>query len=399
MLLTESAISIMSQAAGTVQNASTPGLEDVLNEIVWMKSLPEIMNTVVQMGAAAVSIIFVISILQCFFGYTVFRYELALIGAGGLGVVTYLGGRFLLDWSGSQLIGATIFAALMGAGMLFNVSAIIVFLLTLGGTTIALTILSTSQHWDLLPQVIIIISLAVSLICLILYRHVIIWGNVILGAGTIGLVMASLMKSDMAGYIFGGVCAVIGLVLQYMMYFRKKRKEKAADEKWENEHLSIETTMVDDEVPGVPKVESTDLTDVFLSQTDMELRMQERGELDYVDQTTKAKPSRPAMRTRMFESDLNDLKPYESVREEYLQKMSRESNPAPSMTAEAAATAEIRKQMQSTTLYTQNASYTQPDYISSQNSPYTQPDYLTGQLSKQGNSSAFSSETAAGRES
>ena len=388
MVLTQSAISMMPQAMGMVQKASTPGLEDVLNEIVWMKSLPEIMDTLIKMGTLAVVIIFIISILQCFFGYTVFRYELALVGAGAFGVVMYLAGRFLLHWTGAQLTGATLFAAFMGAGMLFNVSAIIVFLFTLVGSTVALTIMNASQHWDMLPQVIIVISLAIALICLIVYKHVIIIGNVVLGAGTLGLMMAALMDSDTAGYICGGVCAVIGLVIQYVMYFRKKRKEKAADAKWESEHLAKETTMVDDEVPGVPKVEDTDLTDVFPSQVDMERRMQERGEFDYVDDSHKLKPETPKMRTRNFEPDTANLRPYESVRAEYLQKTAGENQPANSMTAEAAANAQIRMQAG------QPNHSVQPDYLAGQAAQFGRLDYLTGQVSQ-----ANAGETAVTRES
>ena len=276
VVLPETTVACMMQTGHSTLFPSEPGLNDVLNEIIWMKSLSEIAKTIIAAGGIAVVAVVLFSILQCFLGYTVFRYELAIIGAAGLGAATYVVGNFILHWTGAKLIAATAFAAFMGAGMLFNVSAIMVFLIAVGSITFALMMNSAKYNWDLLPQVIIIIAVTTGVVCLILYKHVIIIGNAVMGAGTLGILLATMFESDVVGYVFGGVFGLLGLITQYVMLVRKKRREKEKDAKWEAQRLAKKTKMLDDEVPGVPKAESVDLTDVFPTQSDMERRLQQR---------------------------------------------------------------------------------------------------------------------------
>ena len=105
----------------------------------------------------------------------------------------------------------------------------------------------------------------------------------------------------------------------------------------------------------------------------MEMRMQDRGEVDFTDLSPESRPAQSHMRTRNFEPDTSNLKPYETVRAEYLQKMAREHQTGTSLTAEAAANAQIRKQAE------QTATYVQPDYLAGQVTQYRKPDYLAGQ--------------------
>ena len=121
------------------------GMEDLLNQIIWTNSIPDIVNMLISMGASVVIVLVLFGVVQCFFGYKVFRFELGFLGAAAMGTATYLGCRFLLHYTGGRLIGWTAFAAFMGAGMLFTVSAIIVFLTTLLGTTVGLMLASNAN--------------------------------------------------------------------------------------------------------------------------------------------------------------------------------------------------------------------------------------------------------------
>lgn len=235
MLLTEMAV--MARGAYTASSATTEttGLNDVLNEIIWMRSISDIVKTLIAAGAAAVIVVVLLAVLQCFFGYRIFRYEMALIGAVGCGAAMYVGGIFLLHYSGGKLIAVTIAAAVLGAGMLFSVSAILVFLISLLTTTVALMVASSKNGWGLLPEMIIVISVATALICTILYKHAIIIGNVFLGAGTLGMIVAGLFQSQVFGWVVGGVFGVLGLFCQYWMLVRSNRKRKEQEEREEAE--------------------------------------------------------------------------------------------------------------------------------------------------------------------
>ena len=55
---------------------TTGGVEDLLNQIVWLGSPTEIVKTIIDMGAPIVIALILLGVIQCFFGYKVFRYEL-----------------------------------------------------------------------------------------------------------------------------------------------------------------------------------------------------------------------------------------------------------------------------------------------------------------------------------
>jgi hypothetical protein len=242
-----------------VDTANT-GIEDVLNQVMWMSPLTDIINSIIAMGAAVVIGIVLLGIVQCFFGYKLFRVELAVIGAVGFGAATYLGCRFLLHYAGSKLILWTAFAAFMGAGMLYTVSAIIVFLVTLLGMTIGLMVANHAQGWDMLAQVIVVIAVAVALVAMLLYRHVIIVGNVVFGAGLIGLIMAGLFESAFFGGLIGCVFGVAGLITQYWMYIAGNRKRKAKEDAEEALEMAKKTKVISQEIPNVPSAESVSRT-------------------------------------------------------------------------------------------------------------------------------------------
>lgn len=214
---------------------TTGGVEDLLNQIVWLSSPTEIVKTIIDMGAPIVIALILLGVIQCFFGYKVFRYELGLIGAVGLGAATYLGCRFLLHYTGFKLYGYTAFAAFMGGGMLFTVSAIMVFIITLLASTITLMVIGTQQEWAALGQIVLVISLAVAIVATIFYRHVILIGNALLGAGLIGFLLAGLFESDFFGLVVGICFAVFGLIVQYWMYIVGRKKEKLRKQEEEKE--------------------------------------------------------------------------------------------------------------------------------------------------------------------
>lgn len=251
------------------------GMNDVLNQIIWMSSVSDIMDTLIATGVGAVIFVVLFGVVQCFFGYKVFRFELGVLGAAGLGLATYMGCRFLLHYSGGKLIAWTAFAAFMGAGMLFTVSAIIVFLTTLVGTTIALVLGSTANGWDMLPQVILVLALGAAVISVIFYRHVIIIGNVIIGAGMIGLIINSLFESALMGTVIGVLFGICGLVTQYWMYISGNRKRREREQEEEVAELAKQTRVVDDTITGVPQVESTDINyaELFPSQQEVEQKL------------------------------------------------------------------------------------------------------------------------------
>lgn len=251
------------------------GMNDVLNQIIWMSSISDIVNTLIATGVGAVIFVVFMGVIQCFFGYKVFRFELGLLGAAGLGAAAYLGCRFLLHYTGGKLIAWTAFAAFMGAGMLFTVSAIIVFLMTLAGTTIALMLCSSANGWDMLPQVILVLAFAAAVVSILFYRHVIIISNVILGAGMIGLIMSGLFDSSFFGLLIGIVFGVFGLVTQYWMYIAGNRKRRAKEQAEEAEELAKNTKVMDDTIEGVPKAETTEINfaEMFPSQQEVEQKL------------------------------------------------------------------------------------------------------------------------------
>ncbi len=213
---------------------TTGGVEDLLNQIVWLSSPTEIVKTIIDMGAPIVIALILLGVIQCFFGYKVFRYELGLIGAVGLGAATYLGCRFLLHYTGFKLYGYTVFAAFMGGGMLFTVSAIMVFIISLLSSTITLMVIGTQQEWAALGQIVIVISLAIAIVATIFYRHVILIGNALLGAALIGFLLAGLFESDFFGLVVGICFAVFGLIVQYWMYIVGRKKEKLRQQEEES---------------------------------------------------------------------------------------------------------------------------------------------------------------------
>lgn len=247
-------------------------LEDLLNQIVWMSSASDIVDTIIGMGAPVVIGLLLFGVLQCFFGYKLFRFELGLIGGSCFGVAAYLGCRFLLHYAGWKLIGWTAFAAFMGAGMLFTVSGIIVFLFTLAGSTIGLMILNSNQGWDMLPQIMIILALTIAAISVVFYRHVILIGNALFGAALIGFLMSGLFDSSFFGVLIGAVFAVFGLFAQYWMYIVGRRKQREREAAEEAEWLARKSKVVEDDIKGVAKAENTDLDYgiLFPSQSDIE---------------------------------------------------------------------------------------------------------------------------------
>ena len=65
------------------------GMEDLLNQIIWTNSIPDIVNMLISMGASVVIVLVLSGVVQCFFGYKVFRFELGFLGAAAMGTATY----------------------------------------------------------------------------------------------------------------------------------------------------------------------------------------------------------------------------------------------------------------------------------------------------------------------
>ena len=119
--------------------------------------------------------------------------------------------------------------------MLFTVSAIMVFIITLLASTITLMVIGTQQEWAALGQIVLVISLAIAIVATIFYRHVILIGNALLGAGLIGFLLAGLFESDFFGLVVGICFAVFGLIVQYWMYIVGRKKEKLRKQEEEKE--------------------------------------------------------------------------------------------------------------------------------------------------------------------
>ncbi|MBQ4232456.1 MAG: hypothetical protein II699_04190 [Lachnospiraceae bacterium] len=252
-------------------------IEDLLNQIIWLRPSDEIIDSIIAFGPPVVIGILVFGLIHCFFGRIIFRYEMALIGAGGLGAATYIGLKYLVHYDDTTaLYGWTAFAAFMGFGMMFTVSAILIFMLTLIAMTGYLAVQNTIQCWNMSPAMIIIIAAAVALIAGILYKHVLILLSVIIGAGSAGFMCGRIFDDDFFGVIITVVFGLLGLFVQYWMYIKIRRREKELDAEEKEEKLAKKiakkTKVVDPTIEGVDTVPETpvDYSKVFMSQTEVD---------------------------------------------------------------------------------------------------------------------------------
>ncbi len=252
-------------------------IEDLLNQIIWLRPSDEIIDSIIAFGPPVVIGILVFGLIHCFFGRIIFRYEMALIGAGGLGTATYIGLKYLVHYDDTTaLYGWTAFAAFMGFGMMFTVSAILIFMLTLIAMTGYLAVQNTLQSWNMSPAMIIIIAAAVALIAGILYKHVLILLSVIIGAGSAGFMCGRIFGDDFFGVIITVVFGLLGLFVQYWMYIKIRRREKQLDAEEKEEKLvkkiAKKTKVVDPAIEGVDSIPETpvDYSKVFMSQTEVD---------------------------------------------------------------------------------------------------------------------------------
>lgn len=252
-------------------------INDLLNQIIWMHSISDILDAFVAIGPGVVIGMVVLGVIQCFFGYKLFRYEMAALGASVLGVGTYVILRFLLHYTGNKLIFWTAFAAFMGAGMMFTVSAILVFLTTVVAMGAFLFFYGTKQGWTLMPNTMIIIAVFVGIIAMILYKHVLMISQSLMGATLIGLFITHVFESEFMGLVLGIVFAVLGLITQYWMYIlwrkKEKRKDKEAEEayaKKQAQKLAKKSKIVDNHIDGVAEANpQLDYSKMYPSQTDL----------------------------------------------------------------------------------------------------------------------------------
>ena len=252
-------------------------IEDLLNQIIWLRPTDEIIDTIIAFGPPVVIGILVFGLIQCFFGRIIFRYEMALIGAVGLGAATFIVLKYLIHYEDTTaLYGWTAFAAFMGFGMMFTVSAILIFVLTLIVATGYFAIQNTLQGWNLTPAVIVVIAVAIALIAGILYKHVLIFLSVIIGAGSAGILCGRIFDDDFFGVIITVVFGLLGLFVQYWMYIKIRRRNKELDKEEKEEKLAKKiakkTKVLDPAIEGVDSVEETpvDYSKVFMSQTEIE---------------------------------------------------------------------------------------------------------------------------------
>lgn len=242
-------------------------LEDIANQIIWMNSLKDIVQSVLDLGLGVVIGIILLSVLQVFFGYIIFRYEMGLIGASVLGAGCFVALKYLLHYKGIKLVLWTAFAAFMGGGMMFTVSAIIVFLVAVLGTGAAVMYFNLTGELEIPYLAVAVIAVAAGLICALLYRHVIIIGNVITGSTVIGLVLYGLFESRNMALIVGGIFALLGLITQYAMYIGHVKKEKQKDQEYENRQIAEKTRVVDENIRGVKEYEDTSSPNSFAHGT------------------------------------------------------------------------------------------------------------------------------------
>lgn len=252
-------------------------VEDLLNQIIWLRPTDEIIDSIIAFGPPVVIGILVFGLIHCFFGRIIFRYEMAFIGAAGLGVATYIGLKYLVHYEDTTgLYGWTAFAAFMGFGMMFTVSAILIFVLSLIAMTGYLAIQNTIQGWDMSPAMIIIIAVAVALVAGILYKHVLIFLSVIIGAGSAGFLCGRIFDDDFFGVIITVVFGLLGLFVQYWMYIKIRRREKELDKEEKEEKLAKKiakkTKVIEPAIEGVDSIPETpvDYSKVFMSQTEIE---------------------------------------------------------------------------------------------------------------------------------
>lgn len=255
-------------------------INDLLNQIIWMHSISDILDAFVAIGPGVVIGMVVLGVIQCFFGYKLFRYEMAVLGGGALGVGTYVILRFLLHYTGKKLMFWTGFAAFMGAGMMFTVSAILVFLTTVLAMGAFLFFYGTQQGWTLMPKTMVIIAVFVGIIAMILYKHVLMISQSLMGATLIGLFITHVFESEFMGLVLGIVFAVLGLITQYWMYFVWRKKEKQKDKEAEEEYakkqamkLAKKSSVVDNRIDGVAEVNSQlDYNKMFPSQSELDAK-------------------------------------------------------------------------------------------------------------------------------
>ena len=255
-------------------------INDLLNQIIWMHSISDILDAFVAIGPGVFVGMVVLGVIQCFFGYKLFRYEMAFFGAAGLGVGAYLALRFLLHYTGKKLVLWTAFAAFMGAGMMFTVSAILVFLATVLAVGAFLFFYGMKQGWTMMPTTMIVISVIIGIIAMILYKHVLMISQSLMGATLIGLFITHVFESEFMGLVLGIVFAVLGLITQYWMYFISRKKEKQKDKEAEEEYakkqamkLAKKSKVVDDHIDGVTEVDSQlDYGKMFPSQSELDAK-------------------------------------------------------------------------------------------------------------------------------
>lgn len=242
-------------------------LEDIANQILWMNSLKDIVQSILDLGLGVVIGVILLSVLQVFFGYIIFRYEMGLIGASVMGAGCFVALKYLLHYKGAKLVLWTAFAAFMGGGMMFTVSAIIVFLVAVLGAGGAVMYFNLTGDLEIPYLAVAVIALAAGLICALLYRHVIIIGNVITGSTVIGLVLYGLFESRNMSLIVGSIFAVLGLITQYAMYISHVKKEKKKDLEYENQQIAGKTKVVDEKIKGVKEYEDISSPNLFAHGT------------------------------------------------------------------------------------------------------------------------------------
>ncbi len=258
----------------------TAKMEDLLNQIIWLRPTDEILDAILAFGTPVVIGLLIFGIVHCFFGRIIFRFEMAFLGAGGLGTATYLGLKYLIHYDDTTKLYAWVaFAAFMGFGMMFTVSAILIFMLTLFGVAGYFTLQNTLGNTFMTPTMIIIVSVIAALIAGILYKHVLILLSVGMGAGMVGVLCGKLFGDDFFGLVVGVIFGILGLVTQYWMYILIRRREKRLDREEKEEKLARKaakhTKVVNPAIEGVDSIAETpiDYSKVYMSQTEVEKEM------------------------------------------------------------------------------------------------------------------------------
>lgn len=255
----------------------TAKVEDLLNQIIWLRPADEIIDAILAFGTPVVVGILVFGIIQCFFGRIIFRFEMAFLGAGALGTATYIGLKYLVHYQDKgEMYAWVAFATFMGFGMMFTVSAILMFMLTALGVGGYLLLQNTLGNNYLTPTAMIIIAVFCGLVAGILYKHMLIFLSVGIGSGLVGIVCGKLFGDDFFGVVVGVIFAILGLVTQYWMYILIRRREKRLDREEKEERLARKmakkSKVIDPAIEGVDSIAETpiDYSKVYMSQAEIE---------------------------------------------------------------------------------------------------------------------------------